>query len=163
MKRRDQVSKLDKAIISLISRDIPLVKEPFRETASALGIEEDALLERIRFFKKNAFMRRFSAIVNHRKIGFRHNAMVVWSVPERLIDKAGSIMASFDEVTHCYQRETGDDWDYNLYCMIHGRSRDECLKTVKRISGAIGPDIGHRVFFSSKEEKKTGAEYFTLA
>jgi len=86
---------------------------------------------------------------------------VVWNVHERLIDKAGDIMASFDEVSHCYQREKKDDWNYNLYCMVHGRTRNGCLRVIKKISGRIGPDIDYKVLFSSKEEKKTGAEYFT--
>lgn len=161
MKARKMISRLDKDIINLISRDIPLVKEPFKALAESLGIEQKVLLGRMGFFKKNALMRKFAAIVNHKKIGFQHNAMVVWSVPERRIDEVGSIMASFDEVSHCYQRENKDGWNYNLYCMVHGRTKDECLRAVKKISVAIGPDINYRILFSSKEEKKTGAEYFT--
>lgn len=157
------VSRLDKAIIGLISRDIPLVKEPFGEMARMLGIEEKVLLGRIRSFKKSGVMRKYSAALDHQKIGFRYNAMVVWNVPEKLIDKAGNIMASFDEVSHCYRREKKDGWDYNLYSMVHGRTRDGCLGVVKKISGRIGRDIDHRVLFSSKEEKKTGAGYFTRA
>lgn len=160
MKRRAPVSGLDKSIIGLISRDIPLVKEPFRDLACALGIEQDLLLERMRSFKKNGVMRKFSAILNHKKIGFRWNAMVVWNVPERLVDKAGKVMASFDEVSHCYQREKRHDWNYNLYSMVHGRTRSDCLGVVKKISDKISTDIDYRVLFSSKEEKKTGAQYF---
>lgn len=160
MKRRRTVSKLDKAIIGLISRDIPLVKEPFKEMAETLGIEQEVLLKRMQFFKESALMRKFSAALDHKKIGFRHNAMVVWNVPEMFIDKAGGAMASFDEVSHCYQRKNRDDWNYNLYCMVHGRTKDECLDVVKKISDAIGADIDYRVLFSSREEKKTGARYF---
>jgi siroheme decarboxylase len=157
---QEGLSLLDKRIISLISRDIPLVKEPFRDLASALGIKQKVLLERIRFFKKNGLMRKFSAVVNHKKMGFRHNAMVVWNVHKRLIGKAGNIMASFDEVSHCYQREKRDGWNYNLYCMVHGKTRNGCLGVIKKISDRIGPDIDYRALFSSKEEKKIGAEYF---
>ncbi|MDP2912663.1 MAG: Lrp/AsnC family transcriptional regulator [Candidatus Omnitrophota bacterium] len=153
-------STLDKKIISLISRDIPLTKEPFKDLADRLGIKEQMLLERIRSFKKNGLMRKLCAILNHRKIGFQYNAMVVWNVPEKLIDKAGSAMSSFDEVSHCYQREKRNGWNYNLYSMIHGRTKRESLAVVKKISGRIGPDIDYRVLFSSGEEKKIGAKYF---
>ncbi len=154
------LSKLDKTIIGLISRDMPLTKEPFKDLAARLGIDERLLLERIRFFKKTGLMRKFAAILNHKKIGFRYNAMVVWNVPERLIDTAGEIMASFGEVSHCYQREKRPGWDYNLYSMIHGRTKDKCLAVVKKISASIGPHIDHKILFSSKEEKKTPARYF---
>ncbi len=153
------LSKLDKKIIGLISRDIPLTNEPFKDLADKLGVEERLLLERIRFFKKNGLMRKFAASLNHKKIGFRYNAMVVWNVPEALIDKAGNVMASFAEVSHCYQRKSIPGWNYNLYSMIHGKTKENCLGVVKEISDKVGRNIDHRILFSSKEEKKVGARY----
>ena len=153
------LSKLDKRIIGLITRDIPLTKKPFKALADSLGIEERVLLARIRSFKKNGLMRKFAAILNHKKIGFRYNAMVVWNVPGKLIDKTGNIMASFDEVSHCYQRQKPRGWDYNLYSMIHGKTRKECFAVVKKISAKAGTNIDHMALFSFKEEKKAGAKY----
>ncbi|MDP3788775.1 MAG: Lrp/AsnC family transcriptional regulator [Candidatus Omnitrophota bacterium] len=153
------LSELDKTIISLISRDIPLTKRPFKDLAGRLGIDEKLLIERIRLFKKNGLMRKFAASLNHKKIGFRYNAMVAWNVPDKLIDKAGNIMASFREVSHCYQRQIAPGWNYNLYSMVHGRTKEECLGVVKKISAKVGRNIDHRALFSFKEEKKTGAKY----
>ncbi|MDP3787645.1 MAG: Lrp/AsnC family transcriptional regulator [Candidatus Omnitrophota bacterium] len=152
------LSKLDKTIVGLISQDIPLVKEPFRGLAHKLGIKEETLLGRIKFYKKNGLMRKFSASLNHRKVGFKHNVMAVWNVPDRLIDKAGNLMASFPEVSHCYERRRARDWNYNLYSMIHGRTKKECLKTVSDISKKTGCK-DHRVLFSSREYKKSAARY----
>lgn len=153
------LSRLDKRIISLISRDIPLTKRPFKDLAGKLGIDEQVLLGRIRSYKSSGLMRKYSASVNHRKIGFRYNAMVVWNIPQKFIDTAGNIMASFDEVSHCYQRKKSHGWNYNLYSMIHGKTKIECLGVVKKISEKIGADIEYRALFSSKEEKKTGPKY----
>src|SRR3989338_9196013 len=153
------LSKLDKKIIRLVSRDIPLVREPFRDLAGRLGITERLLIKKIRSFKKSGRMRKLSAVLNHRKIGFRYNAMVVWDVPKGLIDKACAIMASFDEVSHCYQRKKAPGWNYNLYAMVHGKTRSECLRATRRISSRVGADIDHRALFSFKEYKKTGARY----
>ena len=153
------LSKLDKRIISLISRDIPLTKSPFRDLADRLGIDERLLLGHIRLLKKNGLMRKFSASLNHKKIGFRYNAMVVWNVPDDLIDKGGNIMASFSEVSHCYHRKKTPCWGYNLYSMVHGKTKSECLKVIKKISLKIGKDIDHKALFSHKEEKKTGAKF----
>lgn len=153
------LSKLDKKIVALISGDIPLTKRPFKDLAERLGIDERLLLERIRLFKKNGLMRKFAATLNHKKIGFRYNAMVVWNCPEALIDKAGRVMASFDEVSHCYRRRKTSGWNYSLYSMVHGRTRNDCLEVVKKISDKIGANIDHSALFSSKEEKKTGAKF----
>ena len=155
------LKKLDKAIISLISRDIPLAKEPYKDMAVRLGMEEEALLRRIRSYKKDGLMRKLTAILNHKRIGFEHNAMVVWNVPENIINKAGNIMASFGQVSHCYQRVKRPGWDYNLYSMVHGRTKKECMDVIRKMSSKIGRGIAWKALFSSKEEKKTGARYFS--
>lgn len=152
------LSKLDKSIISLISQDIPLVKEPFRSLSLKLGIKQGVLLKKLKLYKEKNLLRKFCASLNHRKIGFGYNAMAVWNIPDELIDQAGSLMAVFAQVSHCYQRKKTPDWNYNLYSMIHGRSKKECLDVVKGICRKIGCK-DYKILFSSEEYKKTAAKY----
>ncbi len=154
----NMLSKLDKRIINLVSRDIPLTKEPFKDVARKLGIDESLLFERMRSFKKKGLMRKFCASLNHKKIGFQYNAMVVWNIPDKLINKAGNLMASFAQVSHCYQRKNTPEWNYNLYSMIHGRTKKECLGVVRDISQKTSPK-DYRVLFSTCEYKKSAAKY----
>jgi len=151
-------SKFDQNIISLISQDIPLVNEPFKNLSLQLGIKQEVLLKRLNSYKKKDLLRKFCASLNHRKIGFEHNAMVVWNIPDELIDKAGSLMSAFAQVSHCYQRKKSADWNYNLYSMIHGRSKKECLDVVGQIYRKIGGQ-DYKVLFSLKEYKKTAARF----
>ena len=148
----------DRAIISLVSKDIPLALRPFESLAARLGIEEKKLISRLKSYKKNGLMRKFSAALNHRKIGFKHNAMAVWDIPDKRAATAGRIMASFVQVSHCYQREKAPGWNYNLYVMIHGKTKEECFKAVKEISRKVGCS-NYRVLFSSQEYKKSAANY----
>lgn len=152
-------SKLDKTIIALISQDIPLVKEPFKGLAHRLGVKEETLLEKIKGYKKSGHMRKFSASLNHRKAGFKYNVMAVWDIPERSVAKAGNLIASFPEVSHCYERKKAKHWNYNLYSMIHGRTRKGCLEAVRGISEKITCK-DYKVLFSSCEHKKSPARYF---
>jgi len=152
------LTKRDKKIISLISRDVPLVNEPFRELARQLKVKENEIINRIKIYKRTGFMRKFAAVVNHRKVGFKYNAMAVWNVPSKFVEKYGKIMTLFNEVSHCYQRKKSHDWNYNLYCMIHGKTKKECLSTVKEISKKISSK-NYKVLFSSMEYKKTGVKY----
>lgn len=151
-------SKLDKSIISLISQDIPLVKEPFRNLSLKLGIKQEDLLKRLDSYKEKNLLRKFCASLNHRKIGFGYNAMVVWNIAESRLIKAASFMAALAQVSHCYQRKKACDWNYNLYSMIHGRSKKECLDVVEEISKKIGCK-DYKALFSSQEYKKTPAKY----
>jgi len=151
-------TKLDQKIINLISQDIPLEKVPFKVLALKLGIGEQVLLTRIKAYKKKGLMRKFSASVNHKKIGFNSNAMVVWNIPDKLIASTGKLMASYPQISHCYQRIKAPGWDYNLYTMIHGRTKAECLVVVKDISKkTVCKD--YRILFSSKEYKKTAVKF----
>jgi DNA-binding Lrp family transcriptional regulator len=149
----------DKAIIRLICQDIPLVKEPFGALARKLGMRQEEFLERIRAYKKNGFLRKLSAALNHRTIGFRHNAMAVWNIPRGRIDKAGGIMASCAEVSHCYQRKRSPGWKYNLYTMIHGKTKRECFDVVRGISRKTACR-DYDVLFTRREYKKSAAIYF---
>ena len=152
------LSKFDKAIIRAIFQDMPLVKEPFKDIAHKLGIGQRELIARIRTYKRKGLMRKFSAALNHRKIGFQYNAMVVWNIPSRDVGKAGRLMASFALVSHCYQRKKAPGWNYNLYTMIHAKTKKECLAIVRDISKKTSCR-DYRVLFSSKEYKKTPVKY----
>ncbi len=63
-------------------------------------------------------------IVRHHRVGYRANAMVVWDVPDEQIDSVAQRIITHDFVTLCYCRaRRAPDWQFNLYCMIHGRER----------------------------------------
>jgi hypothetical protein len=85
--------------------------------------------------------------------------MVVWQVPEADVDRAGEALAAAKGVTLCYQRRPHDrHWPFNLYCMIHARSRDEALSTLGRAAVEAGiATTPHRVLFSVRCFKQTGA------
>src|SRR3712207_8348796 len=53
------------------------------------------------------------------------NAMGVWRAPEDRVEELGFQMASFAAVSHCYQRPIYSDWPYNIFTMVHGRTRSE--------------------------------------
>jgi len=77
-------------------------------------------------------------------------------VPPERVDEAGSIYAAAEEVTHCYERATALDWPYNIYTMVHSRSREECLQIADRLSERSGISE-YIVLFSEKEYKKISA------
>ena len=68
-------------------------------------------------------------------------------------------MIGFVEVSHCYERPTFPDWPYNIYTMIHGKSEEECEKTIKEIADAINSPQ-HVRLYSAQELKKTSMQYF---
>jgi DNA-binding Lrp family transcriptional regulator len=114
------------------------------------------VLERLNFLLEEEVIRRFAATIGHRALGIVANAMIVWRVPSKDVERVGGIMASFDEVTHCYERPSSPKWPYNLYSVVHSTSRDECRKVAAEISRKAGVE-DYQVLFSEREFKKTGA------
>ena len=104
-------------------------------------------------------MRRFSAVLHHRRAGFKSNAMVVWKVPEERSEEVGNIMAQSRWVTHCYQRPTFPEWEYTHFSMIHATSQEACEQVAAEISEATGID-DYRLLYSTREYKKSRVRYF---
>ncbi len=159
---RGVINEQDKKVISLIQGDLPLDPRPFALLAEKIGMEEQALIDRILHLKRQGIIRRFGATLRHQEAGFSANAMIAWIVPGDRIDEIGDTCARFREVTHCYHRAPQKDWPYNLYTMVHGDSRDECRRIAERLSQAS--DVSeYIVLFSEKEFKKTSMAYFSEA
>ena len=146
-------------IVKCIQEDLPLVPKPVGVWADSLGMQESELLRTVSDWMRQGTIRRFAAVLNHRQVGFRANGMVVWQCPLDRIDRTGAILASYPEVSHCYSRPAYPEWPYNLYAMIHGRSRQECESIAERLAAATGLD-NHRILFSTKEFKKKRLKLF---
>jgi len=144
----------DRSFLKNIPDDFPLSVEPYMEIGRRCSIDGDDIIARLKKMMEEGTIRRIAAVLYHRNVSYTHNAMVVWRVEKEDIEKTGNIMASFPEVSHCYERDTGDYWEYNLYTMIHGKSRDDCLDIVRRISDETGKR-DFKIFFSKREFKKT--------
>jgi len=153
------LTEQDKRIIRELQNGLPLVGRPFMAMAEKLNMTEEGLIERIRYFIANGQIRRFGAAVRHQDLGYLANAMVVWDAPSEKAAEIGVIMAGFQEVTHCYQRPRYPDWPYNLFTMVHGRSREECVRTAEKISLAAGVKE-YKLLFSTSELKKSSMRYF---
>ncbi|SNZ10354.1 DNA-binding transcriptional regulator, Lrp family [Persephonella hydrogeniphila] len=154
------LSEEDKKIIKITQEDIPLVEDPFGVYAERIGIEEGKLLDRLSYYQETGVMRRFAAILYHRKAGFKANGMTVWNVPDSIVDEIGYRVAAYRSVTHCYKRTVNEKWKYNLFSMIHGRTKEELEDFVKELSQEIGIK-DYKILYSTQEFKKRRIKYFS--
>lgn len=153
----------DKRMIEILQRDLPVTSRPFDTWAAQAGVTPDELLDACRTFVDRAYMRRFAAVLNHRKAGFGANGMAVWKVPEEELDDLGPRMAAFSAVSHCYRRPTYPDWPYSIFTMVHARSKEACEEAIAAIAedtGITDPDR-RAVLYSTLEFKKIRLMYFT--
>ena len=149
----------DKKYVRELQKDLDIVDRPFLKSAETLGITEDQLFEKTRYYESIAVIRRYAAILRHRDVGFVANGMIVWKVPDDRIDEVGAKLGAFPQVSHCYERPVYPDWPYNVFSMIHCKSVSEAKDVAKEIQDQIKVDE-YDILFSSREFKKTRVEYF---
>ena len=154
------VSEDDKAAIRALQEDIPLTPRPFDLWGEQVGLSPDELLERAYDLRERRIMRRFSAVLYHRKAGFKANGMGVWQVPEDRVEEVGQMFAQYQAVSHCYERPTYEDWPYNIFSMVHGRSVEECETVLEAMADETGVR-DYTSLYSTREYKKTRVQYFT--
>jgi DNA-binding Lrp family transcriptional regulator len=157
---REQLTEREIEYVRLLQRDLPLAPRPFELLGRQSGLAGDDLLSAARQFQKRQQLRRYSAIVQPRKSTFSASAMGVWAVPERDADGVGERMAGHRAVSQCYLRPTYQDWPYNLFTIVHGRSVDECESVLNELADETG--IRERqALFPMKEFKKSRIAYFS--
>ena len=105
-----------------------------------------------------SIVRRIGAVPNHYALGYRANGMSVWDVVDDKVGELGRRVGALEFVTHCYRRPRSlPAWPYNLFAMVHGRSRDEVEAKVAEIAALLGPALRAReVLYSTAMLKKTG-------
>ncbi len=149
----------DKNFIRELQKDLEITPRPFLKSSQNLGITEEELLDKAKYYEEIGVMRRFAAILRHREAGFVANGMIVWKVPDERIEDVGVKLGSFPQISHCYQRPTYQDWPYNVFSMVHCKSFNDAEVMAKEIQKYI--DVtDYKILFSSREFKKTRVEYF---
>ena len=153
------MTETDKCAIRELQEDLALIPQPFDGMAARLGIDTDQLFAVAADFQERKFMRRYSAVLHHRRSGFSANAMIVWQVPPERAEEVGMTMAQHKAVTHCYERPTFPDWPYTHFTMVHATSQEGCEEIGNEISVATGI-TERKMLYSSREYKKTRVRYF---
>lgn len=152
----------DRRLVRVLQSDLSVGPAPFERLATKANMQVSALLEGARRLLAQGFMRRYGAIIRHRRAGFRANAMGVWAVAPERVEKVARAMASFKFVSHCYQRPLLPGWPYTLFTMVHARSREECEGMFRTLAEEAGVS-DYRVLHTLKEYKKEKVRYFSPA
>ncbi len=149
---------LDRKIITATQSGLPLVKEPYQAIAQQLQIEPELLMQRMQAMLETGQIRRIGAVPNHYKLGYAANAMSVWNVPDDKVYELGQQLGALSFVSHCYERPRFlPEWPYNLFAMLHGKSKDEVAEKVKQVVALLGEHCaGYELLYSKQILKKTG-------
>ncbi len=144
-----------------LEKGLPISPQPYLDIANSINAQEAQVLNQIDLWQNDGLIKRFGVVVKHRQLGYTANAMVVWDIPNEQVDQIARQLSNRKEVSLCYQRPRRlPDWTYNLFCMIHGKSRTVVEQQIADISEQLGLEhIKKDVLFSNKAFKQNGARY----
>jgi DNA-binding Lrp family transcriptional regulator len=156
-----QPDQLDIALLGAIEDGLPISPTPFAVVARQLQISEEEVISRLSDMQEAGIIRRFGLVLQHRPLGYRANAMVVWDVPDDQVDDVAERIKAHEFVTLCYCRaRRAQIWPYNLYCMIHGRQREVVEGQIEELKTSAGlKGFSSKTLFSRRRFKQTGARF----
>lgn len=152
------LSDFDRALVRATQGGLPLVPRPYLQLAQQLGTDEDHVRRRLQQMLDEGLIRRIGAVPDHYRLGYTANGMTVWDVADAAVDTLGAQVGALPFVSHCYRRPRAlPDWPYNLFAMVHGRSRDEVERLAVSLRTLLGAACRrHDILYSSRILKKTG-------
>src|SRR5512134_1217737 len=148
----------ERALVKATQHGLPLVPRPYQALADELGVAEAQVISLLRAMLADGRIRRIGAVPNHYALGYTANAMSVWDVADEAVDERGRAVGALPFVSHCYRRARRlPEWPYNLFAMVHGRSRADTAAKIEIIRAALGRFLrGSDVLYSTRILKKTG-------
>ncbi|MDY0107120.1 MAG: AsnC family transcriptional regulator [Giesbergeria sp.] len=148
----------DRQLIAATQGGLPLVPRPYDAVGERLGVSGQQVRERLAQMLESGLVRRIGAVPNHYRLGFTANGMSVWDVDDALVDQLGERIGQLPGVSHCYRRPRRlPSWPYNLFAMLHGRTRAEVEQQAVQLRELLGTACrGHDILYSTAILKKTG-------
>ena len=157
---------LDRRLLTVLQKEIPLESRPFARIAEALATEEKAVLERIRRLKdEEKVIRQISAIFDTKNLGYK-STLVAMRFDEADLDSGAEAINQHPGVSHNYKRNA----DFNLWFTIAVPPKETLEAHINRLhelSGAkqtlILPTlrlfkIGVKLDLTGKEAKEESAD-----
>lgn len=148
------------SLVSALQEGLPLIPRPFQAIGQRVNMEESQVVGILTRWLAEGIVKRCGVVVRHHELGFRANAMCVWSIPDDQIDGLGQSLATEAGVNLCYRRDPAPDWPYNLYCMLHGRDRSNVEARIQTLADELGlTAFPSAILFSRRRFKQRGARY----
>lgn len=158
MNADSQIDPVDRALVLATQAGLPIVAAPYAAIGAQIGISSEEVVARLSAMLARGAIRRIGAVPNHYRLGYRANGMTVWDVDDAEVDRLGEIVGRQAFVTHCYRRPRHLPlWPYNLFAMVHAKSRGEVEEKIAALRGLLGAACRRSdVLYSTRILKKTG-------
>lgn len=140
MRRRplppDTLDTVDRAIINALQEGFPLSHRPFAEAGAALGLSEDAMIDRLGRLRELGIITRFGPFFDAEAMGGAF-CLCAMEVPQERFDEVVTLVNAYREVAHNYERRHHLNMWFVLAC--------ESAGCIAKVADSIERKTGLRV------------------
>ncbi|MBI5163840.1 MAG: AsnC family transcriptional regulator [Magnetospirillum sp.] len=123
---------IDRRLLDLYQRDLPLVARPFAAMAEAVGVGEDIVLARLARLSEAGVISRIGAVFRPHRCG--HSTLAAMAVPAERLEEVAAVVSAYPQVNHNYQR----DHTLNLWFVIAAADAAEVAAVMTEIKDRTG-------------------------
>jgi DNA-binding Lrp family transcriptional regulator len=123
----------DRALVALIQDGIAVEDRPFARAAAAVGLDEDAVIARLRALLDAGVLSRFGPMFDAERMGGTF-VLAALSAPEAAFDRVAALVDAHPEVAHNYAR----DHALNMWFVVAAESTGAAEGVLDAIEAETG-------------------------
>jgi len=127
------LDEIDRSLINALQGDFPLVPEPYRQVAEALGLSEAEVMRRLDSLLERRVLTRFGPMFQIERAGGAF-VLAAMRVPEAGFERVAAQVNAFPEVAHNYRREHA----LNMWFVLATATPQGIGETIAAIEAATG-------------------------
>lgn len=138
------MDQLDRQLINLLQKGLPICEQPFAEVAQQLGSTEQEVLKRLQQMLDDGLLTRFGPMFDAACWGGDFT-LAAMEVPQSRFEEVNEIVNSFEQIAHNYQRTHR----LNMWFVIGTETAAEIFDVIEQIE----QKTGIKVFNMPKEHE----------
>jgi len=127
------LDETDRRLINALQGDFPLMREPYRQVAEALGMSETELLSRLDALLEHRVLTRFGPMFQIERAGGAF-VLAAMKVPDDDFERVAAQVNAFPEVAHNYRREHA----LNMWFVLATATPQGIAESIAAIEAATG-------------------------
>lgn len=131
-----ELATLDKQLINMLQKGLPVCDRPFQEIAQTLNTTEETVLTHLNELLDTKVLSRFGPMFDAACLGGAFT-LAALAVPEDRFEEVNEQVNTFEQIAHNYKRTH----HYNMWFVIATESQQEIDHVIQDIEKITGLDV----------------------